>query len=60
MSKWIGGAEKGIAQAETALKKATTAAEREAAKKEEGLMSLKERQAADDKVIRGTEAAQSE
>ena len=32
--KWIGGAEKGIAQAEAALKKATTEAEREAAKKD--------------------------
>ena len=68
--KWIGGAEKGIAQAEAALKKATTAAEREAAKKdlakwqankEDGLKALKERQAAYDKAkIRGTEAAQGE
>ena len=50
--KWIGGAEKGIAAAEAALKKATTAAEREAAQKEladwqankeEGLKALKER-----------------
>jgi hypothetical protein len=57
--KWIGGAEKGIAQAEDALKKATTAAEREAAKtdlakwqanKEDGLKALKERQAAYDKA----------
>ena len=32
--KWIGGAEKGIAQAQAALKKATTDAQREAAKKE--------------------------
>jgi hypothetical protein len=57
--KWIGGAEKGIAQAEAALKKATTAAEREAAKtdlakwqanKEDGLKALKERQAAYDKA----------
>lgn len=32
--KWIGGAEKNIAQAEAALKKATTEAEREAAKKD--------------------------
>jgi hypothetical protein len=32
--KWIGGAEKGIAAAEAALKKATTDAEREAAKKD--------------------------
>ena len=57
--KWIGGAEKGIAQAEAALKKATTAAERDAAKKdlakwqankEDGLKALKERQAAYDKA----------
>jgi len=50
--KWIGGAEKGIAAAEAALKKATTDAEREAAQKElanwqankeEGLKALKER-----------------
>jgi len=52
--KWIGGAEKGIAQAEETLKKAATEAEREAAKKdlakwqankEDGLKALKERQA---------------
>ena len=51
--KWIGGAEKGIAQAEAALKTATTAAAREAARKdlakwqankEDGLKALKERQ----------------
>ena len=57
--KWIGGAEKGIAQAEAALKKAATEAEREAAKKdlakwqankEDGLKALKERQAAWDKA----------
>jgi hypothetical protein len=57
--KWIGGAEKGIAQAEAALKKATTDAERETAKaelakwqknKEDGLAALKERQAAYDEV----------
>jgi len=57
--KWIGGAEKGIAQAEEALKKATTEAERDAAKKdlakwqankEDGLKALKERQAALDKA----------
>ena len=57
--KWIGGAEKGIAQAEAALKKATTDAEREAANqelakwqanKEDGLQALKERQAAYDKA----------
>jgi len=57
--KWIGGAEKGIAQAEAAMKKATTDAEREAAKqdlakwqanKEDGLKALKERQEALDKA----------
>jgi hypothetical protein len=57
--KWIGGAEKGIAQAEAALKKATTEAEREAAKKDlakwqankqDGLKALKERQEALDKA----------
>jgi hypothetical protein len=51
--KWIGGAEKGIAQAQAALKKATTDGEREKAKKElvkwqenkeAGLKALKERQ----------------
>ena len=51
-NKWIGGAEKGIAEAEAALKKATTDAEREAAQKdlakwqankEDGLKALKER-----------------
>jgi hypothetical protein len=51
--KWIGGAEKGIAQAEAALKKATTDAEREAARKdlakwrankEDGIKELKIRQ----------------
>lgn len=53
--KWIGGAEKGIAAAEAALRKATTEAEREAANKdlakwradkEAGLKALKERQEA--------------
>lgn len=53
--KWIGGAEKGIASAEAALKKATTDAEREAARKdlanwqknkEDGLKALKEREEA--------------
>jgi len=53
--KWIGGAEKGIAEAKEKLKKATTEAEREAARKElakwqankaDGLKALKERQAA--------------
>lgn len=57
--KWIGGAEKNIAQAEAALKKATTAAERETAKKdlakfqadkEAGIKALKERQEALDKA----------
>jgi hypothetical protein len=57
--KWIGGAEKGIAQADAALKKATTEAEREAAKndlakwqanKEDGIKALKERQEALDKA----------
>jgi hypothetical protein len=57
--KWIGGAEKGIAQAEAALKKAATDADREAAKKdlakwqankEDGIKALKERQEAYDKV----------
>jgi len=57
--KWIGGAEKGIAQAQTALKKATTEPEREAAQKElakwqankeDGLKALKERQEALDKA----------
>ncbi len=57
--KWIGGAEKGIAQAQEMLKKATTDAEREAAKKElakwqankeDGIKALKERQAAFDKA----------
>jgi hypothetical protein len=73
--KWIGGAEKGIAQAEAALKKASSPAEREAAKtelvkwqanKEEGLKALKQRQADYDKVKalepklrKANEAAQS-
>ncbi len=57
--KWIGGADKGIAQAEAALKKATTDAQREAAKKdlakwqankEDGIKALKERQADLDKA----------
>lgn len=58
--KWLGGAAKGIAAAEAALKKATTDAEREAAKKdlakwqadkEAGLKALAERQAALDKAM---------
>lgn len=57
--KWIGGAEKDIAKAQSALKSATTDAAREAAKKdlaaaqankEAGLKALKERQAAWDKA----------
>ena len=57
--KWIGGAEKGIAAAEAALKKAATDTEREAAKKdlakwqankEDGLKALRERQEAYDKA----------
>jgi len=58
--KWIGGAEKGIAAAEAALKKATTDAECEAAKKdladwqanlEAGKKALVEAQAALDKLM---------
>ena len=57
--KWIGGAEKGIAQAEAAIKNAKSNAERDAAQKElakwqankeDGLKALKERQAALDKA----------
>jgi len=57
--KWIGGAERGIAQAQAKLKKATTEAEREAAKKElakwranreDGIKALKERQEALEKA----------
>jgi len=64
--KWIKGAEKGIAQAQAALKKSTTDAEREAAKKElakweankqDGLNALKERQAALDKAKAAAENA---
>ncbi len=73
--KWIGGAEKGIAEAQAALKKATTNAEREAAtkdlakwqaNKEDGIRALKERQAAWDKakvdeprLIQANQAAQA-
>ncbi|MBN8456620.1 MAG: hypothetical protein J0M04_02060 [Verrucomicrobia bacterium] len=55
--KWIGGAEKGIAEAEAALRKATTAAERESAEKDlakwqankaDGIKALAERQQAYD------------
>lgn len=58
--KWLGGAAKGIAAAEAALKKATTEAERDAAKKQlahwqadqaAGLKALAERQAALDKAM---------
>lgn len=57
--KWIGSAEKGIVAAQAALAKATTDAEREAAKqdlakwqanKEAGIEALKERQEAYDKL----------
>jgi hypothetical protein len=57
--KWIGGADKGIAQAEAALRKATTDAERAAANKDlakwqenkaAGLQALKERQEALDRA----------
>ena len=73
--KWIGDANKNIAQAEAALKKATTEVEREAAKKDlakwqankdEGIKALKERQDALDKakidepkLIQTTKAAQA-
>ena len=59
--KWIGGADKGIATAETALKNAKTETERKAARadlekwkknKEDGLAALKERQAAYDQLKR--------
>lgn len=59
--KWIGGAEKGIAAAQAAMKQATTspgkdAANKELAKwqanKEDGLKALKERQEALDKATR--------
>jgi len=59
--KWIGGAEKGIAEAKAKLKKATTEAERNAARKElvkwqknreDGVNALKERQEAFDKAKR--------
>jgi len=59
--KWIGGADKGIAKAQVALKNATTDAERDAAKKElakwqksrqDGIKALKERQETLDKAKR--------
>jgi len=72
--KWIGGAEKGIAEAQAKLKKATTEAERNAAQKElvkwqenraAGFRALKERQEALDnakreepRLVRELEAAQ--
>ena len=58
--KWIGGAEKGIAQSQAALKMATTDAQRDAANKdlakweknkEEGVNALNESQAAYDKAM---------
>jgi hypothetical protein len=61
-NKWIRGADKGIAAAEAALKEATSAAGRDAAKAElarwqanrqEGLKALKERQDAYEKVKTG-------
>ncbi len=57
--KWIGGAEKGIAQSQAALKNANMDAQREAAKKdfvkwqankEDGLKALKERETAYEKA----------
>jgi hypothetical protein len=73
--KWLGGAEKGIAQAQAALQKASTDAERGAAKKElakwqadreEGIKALKQRQEALDKakadeprLIQANQAAQA-
>ena len=59
--KWIGGADKGIREAKEKLKKAKTADERDAAKKElakweknreAGMAALKERQAALDKALK--------
>ena len=74
--KWIGGAEKGIAKAQADLTKATTEAEREAARKDlahweankqDGIKALHERQAALDEALkneekfkRDNEAAQAE
>ena len=67
--KWIGDAEKNIAKAEAALKKAATEAEREAARKErakwqankeDGIKALNERQQALDKAKSdGASAGQS-
>ncbi len=73
--KWIGGADKGIAQAEAALKKATTDAEREAAKAElakwqankaDGMKALEERTKAYEKakadeprLVKANQAAQA-
>ena len=59
-NKWIGGAEKGIAAAQVALKKATTDAAREAAKndlakwqanKQDGIKALHERQKVLDQAL---------
>ncbi len=59
-NKWIGGAEKGIAAAQAALKKATTEAARDAAKndlakwqanKQDGIKALQERQKALDQAL---------
>ncbi|MCP3916123.1 MAG: hypothetical protein GY711_11255 [bacterium] len=59
--KWIGGADKGIAQAKNKLEKATTPAERAAAKeelahweknREDGVQALEERQAKLDSLVR--------
>jgi len=74
--KWIGGAEKGIAEAQAKLKNATTQAERKAAQEElakwqknrqDGIKALKERQEALDKarleepeLIRQIESAKKE
>ena len=61
--KWIGGADRGIAQAKAMLEAATTAAERKAAReelvkweenREEGVQALEERQAVLDEAKRET------
>ncbi len=60
-NKWIGGADKGLAEAKTKLNKATTAAERDAAQtdltkwqknRKDGVEALKQRQAVLEKVKR--------
>lgn len=67
--KWIGGADKGIAEAQAKLKKAATPAEREAAVKElanwqknreEGVKALAERQAALDEAMKNEPKAKKE